>query len=68
MGHLVVARAAETAIEQARDSGVAWVGVRNSNHAGAADVYAALPAAQGMIGVAYVGARLQRAAPASETG
>jgi L-2-hydroxycarboxylate dehydrogenase (NAD+) len=51
MGHLVVARAAETAIEQARDSGVAWVGVRNSNHAGAAGVYAALPAAEGMIGI-----------------
>ena len=27
MGHLVVARAAETAIELARECGVAWVGV-----------------------------------------
>ena len=36
MGHLVVSRAAETAIELARDAGVAWVGVRRSNHAGTA--------------------------------
>ena len=51
MGHLVVARAAETAIEQARDAGVAWVGVHNSNHAGAAGTYASLVAEQGMIGI-----------------
>src|SRR5262249_16239086 len=35
MGHLVVARAAETAIELARECGVAWVGCRMSGHAGA---------------------------------
>jgi LDH2 family malate/lactate/ureidoglycolate dehydrogenase len=51
MGHLVVARAAETAIALAREAGVAWVGARNSNHAGAAGVYAAMPAAHGMIGI-----------------
>jgi L-2-hydroxycarboxylate dehydrogenase (NAD+) len=51
MGHLVVARAAETAIELARDSGVGWVGVRMSNHAGAAGVYAALPLKSDMIGL-----------------
>lgn len=51
MGHLVVARAAETAIEQARSAGVAWVGVHNSNHAGAAGTYAALVAQQGMVGL-----------------
>src|SRR5262250_1699330 len=33
MGHLVMARAAETAIELARDAGIGWVGVRGSNHA-----------------------------------
>ena len=49
MGHLVVARAAETAIELARECGVAWVGVRMSNHAGAAGVYAALPLKADMI-------------------
>ena len=51
MGHLVMARAAETAIELARDAGVGWVGARGSNHAGAAGVYAALPLAHGMVGI-----------------
>ena len=51
MGHLVVARAAETAIELARTAGVAWVGVHNSNHAGAAGTYASLVADQGMVGI-----------------
>ena len=51
MGHLVVARAAETAIELARECGVAWVGMRMSNHAGAAGVYAALPLKADMIGI-----------------
>jgi LDH2 family malate/lactate/ureidoglycolate dehydrogenase len=51
MGHLVVARAAETAVELARETGVAWVGVRMSNHAGAAGVYAALPLKADMIGL-----------------
>src|SRR5262252_9306059 len=51
MGHLVVSRAAETAIEIACDAGVAWVGVRRSNHAGTAGLYAAMPVAHGMIGL-----------------
>src|SRR5262245_15365522 len=51
MGHLVMARAAETAIELARRSGIGWVGARRSNHAGAAGVYAALPLAHGMVGI-----------------
>jgi LDH2 family malate/lactate/ureidoglycolate dehydrogenase len=51
MGHLVMARAAATAVELARSSGVAWVGARRSNHAGAAGVYAAMPLAHDMIGI-----------------
>src|SRR5476651_1563404 len=51
MGHLVVARTAETAIELARENGVAWVGCRMSGHAGAAGVYAALPLKHDMIGI-----------------
>jgi LDH2 family malate/lactate/ureidoglycolate dehydrogenase len=51
MGHLVVARAAETAIDLARESGVAWVGCRMSGHAGAAGVYAALPLKADMVGL-----------------
>jgi LDH2 family malate/lactate/ureidoglycolate dehydrogenase len=51
MGHLVVARTAETAIALARENGVAWVGCRMSGHAGAAGVYAALPLKAQMIGI-----------------
>jgi L-2-hydroxycarboxylate dehydrogenase (NAD+) len=51
MGHLVMAQAAATAVELARDTGVAWVGARRSNHAGAAGVYAAMPLAHDMIGI-----------------
>ncbi len=51
MGHLVVSRAAETAVELARECGVAWVGMHRSNHAGAAGVYAALPLKADMIGL-----------------
>lgn len=51
MGHLVMKRAAALAIEKAREAGVAWVGVRNSNHAGPAQLYARMPAAQNMIGL-----------------
>jgi len=38
LGHLVVSRAAETAIAMARETGVAWVGIRGSNHSGVASV------------------------------
>ena len=51
MGHLVMSRAAETAIALAREAGVAWVGVRRSNHAGPAGLYAEMPASAGMIGL-----------------
>src|ERR1043166_1121772 len=51
MGHLVMSRAAETAIALAREAGLAWVGVRRSNHAGPAGLYAEMPAAHGMIGM-----------------
>jgi L-2-hydroxycarboxylate dehydrogenase (NAD+) len=51
LGHLVVSLAAEIAVDLARDAGVAWVGVRNSNHAGTAGLYAAMPVEHGMIGL-----------------
>src|SRR3954466_3245452 len=51
MGHLVMSRAAETALALARETGVSWVGVRRSNHAGPAGLYAEMPAAAGMIGI-----------------
>jgi L-2-hydroxycarboxylate dehydrogenase (NAD+) len=51
MGHLVMSFAANAAIDMARETGVAWVGARRSNHAGAAGVYAAIPLAHGMVGI-----------------
>ena len=51
MGHLVMSRAAEIAIEKAKTAGVAWVGARNSNHAGPASLYARMPLAHDMVGL-----------------
>src|SRR2546430_13155440 len=51
MGHLVMSRAAETALALARETGVAWVGVRRSNRAGPAGLYAEMRGAQGTGGV-----------------
>lgn len=53
LGSLVVARAVETAIDLARESGVGWAGTRNGNHAGAAAVYAAMPLEHDMIGIYF---------------
>jgi L-2-hydroxycarboxylate dehydrogenase (NAD+) len=51
MGHLVMAKAAEVAVELAREAGVAWVGTHHSNHAGAAGVYAAMMLPHDMVGI-----------------
>jgi LDH2 family malate/lactate/ureidoglycolate dehydrogenase len=51
MGHLVMQRAADTAIALAKQTGVAWVGARRSNHAGAAGVYAAMTLPHDMVGI-----------------
>ncbi|MFC5497601.1 Ldh family oxidoreductase [Caenimonas terrae] len=53
MGHLVMKKAAEIAIEKARTCGVAWVGSRLSNHAGPASLYARMPMAHDMIGMYF---------------
>jgi len=53
MGHLVMRRAAQIAIEKARQCGVAWVGTRLSNHAGPASLYARMPLAHDMIGMYF---------------
>jgi L-2-hydroxycarboxylate dehydrogenase (NAD+) len=63
MGHLVMAQAAATAVELARACGVAWVGARRSNHAGAAGVYAAMPLAHDMVGIYSVVASANHMAP-----
>jgi LDH2 family malate/lactate/ureidoglycolate dehydrogenase len=51
MGHLVMSRATTEAIAIARQQGTGFVGVRRSNHAGPAGLYAEIPAAAGMIGI-----------------
>jgi LDH2 family malate/lactate/ureidoglycolate dehydrogenase len=51
MGHLVMRFATEKAIEKAKTAGVAWVGVKWSNHAGPASLYAAMPLEHDMIGL-----------------
>ncbi len=51
MGHLVMRFATEKAIEKAKSAGVAWAGVKWSNHAGPASLYASMPIAHDMIGL-----------------
>jgi LDH2 family malate/lactate/ureidoglycolate dehydrogenase len=53
LGHLVMIRTTELAIEKARECGVAWVGTRHSNHAGPAQLYPRMIAAQDMIGLYF---------------
>ena len=53
MGHLVMKRAAEMAIEKARTTGIAWVNSQFSNHAGPASLYASMPLAHDMIGLYF---------------
>jgi L-2-hydroxycarboxylate dehydrogenase (NAD+) len=53
VGHLVMKRATELAIEKARQYGVGWVGTRRSNHAGPAQLYPRMVAAQDMIGLYF---------------
>lgn len=51
LGQVVMTRATELAVTKARESGLAWIGTRHSNHAGAAGLYPALAADAGFIGV-----------------
>ena len=51
VGHLAVREAARVAMDKAEKCGVAWVDTNNSNHAGAASVYAMMPLERDMIGL-----------------
>ncbi len=53
MGHLVMKRAAEIAVEKARSAGMAWVGSVHSNHAGPASLYARMALPHDMIGLYF---------------
>ena len=63
MGHLVMSRACDTAIGMAKEAGIGWVGVRRSNHAGPASLYAAKPLEAGMIGIYSAVASANHMAP-----
>jgi LDH2 family malate/lactate/ureidoglycolate dehydrogenase len=51
MGHLVMRYATDLAITKAKTAGTAWVGVKSSNHAGPASLYASMPVEHDMIGL-----------------
>jgi L-2-hydroxycarboxylate dehydrogenase (NAD+) len=63
IGHLVMTYCANLAVELARQSGVGWVGARNSNHAGAAGIYAEIPVAHGMVGIYAAVSTINNMAP-----
>ena len=42
LGQVVVTQAVDLSIQKAKENGLAWVGICNSNHAGAGGVYAAM--------------------------
>jgi L-2-hydroxycarboxylate dehydrogenase (NAD+) len=51
MGHLVMRRCADLAMDLAAQFGIGWVGAHHSNHAGAAILYATMPLERDMIGL-----------------
>lgn len=51
LGQVVMTLATETAVEKARDNGMAWVGTVHSNHAGAAGVYTEMARSRDLIGI-----------------
>ncbi|MBN2579629.1 MAG: Ldh family oxidoreductase [Pirellulales bacterium] len=53
LGHLVMHRAAQAAVDLARNSGAGWIAVRNSSHAGAMALYGLQIADAGMIGLVF---------------
>lgn len=65
MGMLSCCKAMHLAIERARTKTIAYVGVRNSNHFGAAGYYANLAAQEQMIGIAMSAADPNMTIPGS---
>jgi LDH2 family malate/lactate/ureidoglycolate dehydrogenase len=53
MGHVVMKFATELAIAKARQSGMAWVGSRLSNHAGPASLYSRMALEHDMVGMYF---------------
>lgn len=65
LGQVVGVRAMDEAITRARQVGIAYAGVRRSNHFGAAGYYAARAARAGLIGIAMANDTPSVAAPGS---
>lgn len=65
MGMPSCCKAMDLAIEKARTATIAWTGVRNSNHFGAAGYYANLAASRGMIGISMSSADPNMTIPGS---
>jgi len=63
MGHLVMTYATELAIRKSAESGLAWVGTFNGNHAGAGATYSSMPVAKDMIGMYMTVANANHMAP-----
>ena len=63
MGHVVLTYATQLAIRKAAESGLAWVGTFNGNHAGAGAVYSTMPVAHDMIGMYMTVANANHMAP-----
>lgn len=51
MGHLAMRFATQLAMDKAERVGICWVGIRQSNHAGPAALYAMMPLERDMIGM-----------------
>ncbi|MGB0572482.1 MAG: Ldh family oxidoreductase [Alphaproteobacteria bacterium] len=63
MGHLVARYSMELAMDMAAKSGIAWIGLQNSNHAGAAAVYASMALERDQIGIIACVGSANHAAP-----
>ena len=61
LGHVPATQAMQLAIDKCRQSGLAAVAVRNSNHFGAAGAYALMAAEAGLIGLAFTVEPVDRA-------
>ena len=65
LGHVTSVFAMQTAIRKAKEQGIAYVGVRNSCHFGAAGYYSWLAAREGLIGISMANDIPSVAAPGS---
>jgi ureidoglycolate dehydrogenase (NAD+) len=68
MGMVSSCRAMELAVEKARSCGIAYVGVKQSTHFGAAGFYAYLAAEKGMIGIAMSNVDANMSVPGARGG